>query len=172
MFCAVLVTEQCQGLILMLLGIGLNTHMHSVFPTGKTAQNLLVQGKVRKRLRTRSSKQFPKNWSVRDLAQSVVNSGRCSAGLLNKAEQFNWNHRLKSHFCQMSAWCVVNPVFWWRLHLENSTVSALVEQVKPPVAETESSLQPVPLLWWLSAHSSASCSAQSTQSKVGVMQCP
>lgn len=31
MFCAVVVTEQCQGLILMLLGVGLNTHMHSVF---------------------------------------------------------------------------------------------------------------------------------------------
>lgn len=57
--------------------------------------------------------------------------------------------------------------------MENSTISALVEQVKPPVSGTEASLQPVPLLWSLlgslSAHSSASCSAQSTQGKVGVM---
>lgn len=57
--------------------------------TGMTAQNLLVQGESEKGLELE-----PANSSVRigllpDLAQSVMNLGRCSAGLLNKVEQFN-----------------------------------------------------------------------------------
>lgn len=85
MFCAVLVTEQSQGLILMLLGIVLNTQHAFSFPvcftsTGKTAQNLLVQRKVRKRLKTRSSKQISKDWSVTTLGTVCNELG----------EVFNW----------------------------------------------------------------------------------
>lgn len=115
--------------------------MHSVFLCAllqqvKQPKTFWCRGRWERDLKLEAANKSLRIGLLPHLAQSVMNSGRCSTGLLNKVEQFNWNHRLKSHFYQMSAWCVVNPVFCEDSIWENSTVSERVQQVKPPVTET------------------------------------
>lgn len=151
-----------QGLILIL-----NTHVHSLFLGALIQQvqqhkTFWCRGKWGGDLELESADNSLRIGLLPDLAQSVMTSGG-SAGLLNKVNQFNWNHRFKSHFCQMSAWCVVSPVFCedciWKQHRLCTGTAGKASSHWDWSSSAASAFAVV----------TASCTAQSTQSKVGVM---